>query len=204
MPLSPVKVFDPPKSLWTSERFLDWLEPGRGADLIGGEVHMHSPVSLKHARLVNFVDHLLRSFIAERNCGELHREVVAVRLGARDTFLPDLAFWGREQLADFLPTHVPVAPRLVVEALSPHTAERDLGPKFTAYEEHGVEEYWILDPERLQHQFHRLEGDCFAEYASGEETISSRVIEGFWLRREWLNPGALPPVKACLEAILRP
>ncbi len=49
--------------LLTSEEFLDWLEPGVQADLIGGEVFMHSPVNLRHARLLNFLDHLLRSFV---------------------------------------------------------------------------------------------------------------------------------------------
>mgnify|MGYP001796682966 CR=1 FL=1 len=39
-------------------------------------------------------------------------------------------------------------PNLVVEILSESTKARDRGIKYTSYESHGVEEYWIIDPLR--------------------------------------------------------
>jgi Uma2 family endonuclease len=39
--------------LWTADEFLDWLEPGVFADLIDGEILMHSPVSLLHGNLTS-------------------------------------------------------------------------------------------------------------------------------------------------------
>ena len=36
---------------------------------------------------------------------------------------------------------------MVVEILSPSTAFEDQGRKRTLYEEHGVQEYWMVDPE---------------------------------------------------------
>jgi len=202
MPLAPVPVFDPPQSLWTADQFLDWLEPGIHADLIDGEVCMHSPVNLRHARLVNFVERLLGAFVEHHGLGEVHREVVAVRLGSRHTFLPDVAFWTTAQTAAFQPTHVPVAPTLVIEALSPTTAELDLGPKFSAYEEHGVGEYWILDPDQSNHRFYRREGDYLTEFAERATTIPSATITGFDVRRDWLDPDNLPTVAECLSALL--
>src|SRR5207249_484250 len=44
------------RRLLTSEEFLQWLQPGVFADLIGGEIVMHSPVTIRHARLINFLD----------------------------------------------------------------------------------------------------------------------------------------------------
>jgi len=137
--------------LLTAEEFLDWLEPGAFADLIGGEVFMHSPVTLGHTRLINFSDCLLRLFVEHEDLGELHRESVAIRLSVREVFMPDLAFFTKAQVPRLLATHAPFAPTFVLEALSPATKKNDPGRKFAAYELHGVEEYWILDPERLQH-----------------------------------------------------
>ena len=188
------------RELLTAEDFLEWLEPGRCADLIGGEVAMHSPVSVRHADLLNFLDGILRLYVDRRRLGFLYREVVAVRLSARNTFQPDLAFYRAERRSAIRHNHVDGAPDLVVEVLSPRTADRDTGPKFAAYQRHGVTEYWILDPEALAHRFYRRAGELLIEYAAGEEKIDSRAVPGFFLMREWLDPRRTPPI---LEAFTR-
>ncbi|MEO7297178.1 MAG: Uma2 family endonuclease [Verrucomicrobiota bacterium] len=189
------------RELWTAKDFLDWLQPGVHADLIDGEKFMHSPVNLRHANLLNFLDHLLRSYIEKKNLGVLYREVVAVRLSTRNVFLPDLAYFTKEQVARLQPAHAPFAPTLVVEALSPWSADRDTGPKFAAYEEHGVQEYWILDPEHLAHRFYRREGELLVEFAVKEEIIRAHTLPGFWFKRAWLNPEKLPAVSSSLAEI---
>jgi Uma2 family endonuclease len=194
-----------PKSgrLLTSELFLDWLQPEVFADLIDGEIVMHSPVNLRHARLVNFLDRLIGAYIEQEDLGELHRQSVAVRLSLRETFLPDLAYFTTAQVAQLGATHASFAPTFVVEALSPTTADNDTGRKFAAYELHGVREYWILDPEKANHRFYRREGDMLVEFASRAERIDSATIARLWIRRSWLNPAKLPRVCPCLEEILR-
>jgi Uma2 family endonuclease len=187
--------------LWTADDFLAWLEPGRHADLIDGEKFMHSPVNLRHADLTNFVDRLLAAYIEKHRLGRLYREVVAVRLGSRNVFLPDLAFVPADQLALLPESHIPFAPPLVVEVLSPRTADRDVGPKFAAYEEHGVAEYWVLDPQTLDHRFYRREGEFLTAFGEDEEIIRSTAVQGFQLRREWLDPEKLPEVAVCLALI---
>ena len=158
---------------------------------------MHTPVNLRHADLLNFVDHLLRRYLEPRRLGRLYREVVAVRLGSRNVFLPDLAFIPEARLNELQPSHIPFAPTLVVEALSEFTSDRDIGPKFAAYEEHGVEEYWILDPETRAHRFYRRVGEILTEYGRGEDRIPSHAVTGFFLRRRWLDPAHLPSVADC-------
>ena len=189
------------QELWTAEEFLQWLKPGVHADLISGEIVMHSPVNLRHADLLNFLDRLLAAYIELRTLGRLYREVVAVRLSARLVFLPDLAFFTTEQLPRLKPTHAPIAPTFVVEVLSPGTANKDVSDKFAAYEQHGVLEYWILDPEHLAHRFYQRRGELFVEFASNEPTIHCQTVPGFWVERSWLNPDQIPLVQPCLAHI---
>ena len=200
--------------LLTAGDFLEWLEPGRHADLIDGEIAMHSPVSTRHAHLLNFVDRLLGTYIDRHGLGFLFREVVAVKLSGRNVFLPDLAFYTADRADAVQATHVEGAPDLVVEVLSPRTAERDTGPKFAEYEQHGVREYWILDPETLAHRFYRRgdeygspgdngRADELIEFAGGEDRIESRVVRGFFLERRWLDPAALPRIDTALLEIDR-
>lgn len=190
--------------LCSSETFLDWLQPGVFADLINGQIVMHSPVNLRHANLVNFLDRLLATYLEESDFGGvLHRETVAVRLSPRETFLPDLTYFTAAQALRMEPSHVSFAPMWVMEALSPSTAKQDLGAKFAAYERHGVQEYWVLDPQQLKHRFFRRAGDMLEEFASTGETIGSSSIPGFWVKRSWLDPEKPPKVGACLKELLR-
>ncbi|MEX2443452.1 MAG: Uma2 family endonuclease [Alkalispirochaeta sp.] len=201
MPTRVSAAADLERELLTTTDFLEWLEPGRHADLIDGEVFMHSPVSIRHADLLNFLDRLMGTYIDRHRLGVLYREVVAVRLSGRNAFLPDLAFYRTGREGEIRPTHIVGAPDLVVEVLSPRTADRDIGPKFAEYEQHGVREYWILDPETLAHRFYRLDGEELVEYADGAETIDSTVINGFFLKRSWLDPAALPRVDDAMSAL---
>ena len=189
------------RELWTAKDFLEWLVPGAHADLINGERFMHSPVSLRHADLLNFVDGLLRLFIESKALGRLYREVVAVRLSARNVFLPDLAFFTSEQVPRLGATFASEAPALAVEALSEWSAERDVGQKFAEYERAGVREYWVLDPETLAHRFYRRQGEILVEFAAGEPVIRSEVVPGFWMERAWLDPARLPKVMEALSRI---
>jgi len=197
--------------LWTSDEFLDWIDEGVKAELIDGKIFMHSPVSIRHARLLNFLDRLLGNYIEAKKLGELFRELIAVRFDQRRTLMPDLCFFKNEQLAQLTPTFSPVAPAFVVEVLSPSTKRNDLGRKRDIYEQAGVEEYWVLDPIHLDHHFfHRENGaEIFIEFAQqneqGEQTASrveSHAISGFFVERAWLDPDHLPDVMPCLARIL--
>jgi Uma2 family endonuclease len=77
------------------------------------------------------------------------------------------------------------APDLVVEVLSPSTSKKDQREKFDLYQNHGVREYWIIDPAGAWLCVYRLKADGL--YDEGElreplrdyAPVTSRVIEGF-------------------------
>ncbi len=73
------------------------------------------------------------------------------------------------------------APDLVVEVLSPSSAYHDLRTKFRAYERAGVQEYWIVDPERKSVEIHRNIGKKFQlhQEAEGQGDVQSALLAGF-------------------------
>ena len=192
----------PKRSLMAAE-FLDWLQPKIYADLIAGKVIMHSPVSLRHARTLNFVDRLFAAFVEAKKLGELHREQIAVRLGPEDVVMPDLLFLRKEEIKRTEPNFVPFVPSLLVEVLSPSSVTRDERDKLALYESWGVQEYWILDPERFRHRLYCLAAGKFKLISfEGDIAIRSEVAKGFYLRRSWLDQPAFPLVDDCLKEIL--
>ena len=66
-----------------------------------------------------------------------------------------------------------------------------------------MQEYWILDPQKLEHRFYRRAGDMFVEFAEGAARIDSASIPGFWVKRDWLQPDKPPAVSPCLAEILK-
>ncbi|MGM0705558.1 MAG: Uma2 family endonuclease, partial [Bacteroidota bacterium] len=73
------------------------------------------------------------------------------------------------------------APDLIVEILSPSTAHRDVGIKKRLYEQHGVREYWTLDPESQAVEVHVNTDPGFTQHARVVEAgaIASTVVNGF-------------------------
>lgn len=72
------------------------------------------------------------------------------------------------------------APDLVVEVLSPSTARRDKTVKFLLYEQHGVREYWLADPERQTVEVWSLVKDEYMLQGSydARQRFSSPVLGG--------------------------
>lgn len=71
------------------------------------------------------------------------------------------------------------APDLVVEILSPSTAKMDWKDKYALYEEAGVREYWIVNPDdALVHVFRLTDGKFRLDGTySAEDTLKIGIFE---------------------------
>lgn len=83
---------------------------------------------------------------------------------------------------------------VVVEVISPESGAGDRGEKFDEYERGGVQEYWLIDPERGWAEFYRLgpEGWYQPVFAGREGVYRSEAIPDFWLKVAWLFQEPLP------------
>ena len=74
------------------------------------------------------------------------------------------------------------APDFVVEILSPGNSKRELRDKFGLYEEAGVKEYWVVDPQRRSVERYVLKDGAFVGLAprtDEDRAIGSTALEGF-------------------------
>ena len=68
------------------------------------------------------------------------------------------------------------APDLVVEVLSPSTAVKDRGVKFDLYEQHGVREYWLVDPLGRFIEVWMLQQGRFTQLGAYEAEFTSPIL----------------------------
>ena len=118
----------------------------RRYELLDGELVMVPAPNRKHQRILGTLYAELRRFTQEHGVGEVFVAPFDVVLSDTDVVQPDVLFLSRAREHRSTEENVRGAPDLVIEILSPSTADRDLGYKHELYGRHGVLEYRIVDP----------------------------------------------------------
>jgi Uma2 family endonuclease len=189
-----------PGDKMTYEEFLDRVDDDTRAEWVNGDVLITSPASLLHQRLAAFLATALRLYVEEKGLGEVITPPFQMKLpGALPGREPDVLFVASESLGRLRGTYLDGAGTLVVEVVSPESRARDRGDKYYEYEQGGVREYWLIDPERKQAEFYQLTEGTYALIATTDGFYRSREIEGLWLRVEWLWRDPLPPTREVLR-----
>ncbi len=85
--------------------------------------------------------------VEEKKLGEVFDAPCDVVLSDTGVVQPDIFFVAADRLSIIGEKFVSGAPDLVIEILSPSTAERDRTLKMKIYARFGVREVWIADPE---------------------------------------------------------
>ncbi len=117
----------------------------RRYELIGGEFFMVLSPSVIHQRVVANLGAILRQFVIEKECGEVLYAPLDVVLSPQDVVQPDIMLITRERSHIVTDINIQGAPDLVVEILSPSTAERDRTIKKKLYTRYGVRELWLVN-----------------------------------------------------------
>jgi Uma2 family endonuclease len=183
---------------WADEQkrrleFYDWVTPEMKAEFIDGEIVIHSPVRSRHnVTLINLVVDV-KLFLRKIKKGYLGVEKIMTRF-TRNDYEPDLCYFREEKSKNFKDDQtIFPTPDFVVEILSAATADRDRDRdvKFKDYEAHGVEEYWIIDPdlgivEQYILQKKGKKQSYSLEFKGDSGMLKSVVLEGFEIDIETL------------------
>ena len=152
-------------------------------ELLNGELIMAPSPTLAHQHVSSNLVQGLGSFVRRNRLGYVYHAPCDVVLSETTVVQPDVLFISNEQAHILTRENVRGAPALVVEILSPSTAGRDWRDKLDLYAEHGVGEYWVVDPDGRRVWVMALEAGGFREagtYGEGD-TLASPTLEGFAL-----------------------
>ena len=167
-------------------------------ELLDGHLIMVPAPNLTHQKVQSRLGRRLAQFIEGHALGEFFFSPCDVVLGDTDVVQPDLLFVSRDR-AHLLSggDNVQGAPDLVVEILSPATAERDRGYKRAIYERHGVAEYWLVDPDGETISIYRQRrGVLSLAYTFGRgETLHSPLLAGLTVALDDIFPSGPPAAR---------
>jgi Uma2 family endonuclease len=157
------------------------LDDGKRYEVIGGDLVMAPGPGSDHQGISRDIEFLLLRFVKDRSLGQVYYAPLDVIFGDNDVFQPDVLFVSTKNLDRVKQAGVFGAPDLVIEVLSPSTAENDRYHKREVYERAGVMEYWLVDPENrtIEVLANGPKGFELHSFATPDGTARSRVLQGF-------------------------
>lgn len=162
------------------QRFYEMKFPRKSVEFINGEIIIHAPESKLHNFVQNCIFQLLNVFVIKQGIGYVsHSLMISL---TRNDYKPDACFFNKTKADLFEEDQVLFpAPDLVVEVLSSGTKAKDKGIKFTDYQAHGINEYWMIDTKLQTIEKYVLEDGEYelAGTFNKKQTIQSAVVEGF-------------------------
>ena len=115
--------------------------------LLDGEMVVAPAPSDRHQAIVVRLLVAMFQFVSANGLGQVRVSPYDVVLSEYDVTQPDILFVSNARAGIITEANIRGAPDLVVEVLSPGTAQYDRGYKRTLYSRSGVLECWLVDPE---------------------------------------------------------
>jgi Uma2 family endonuclease len=176
-----VVTVPPEKRRYTYDQLLaEMPETNQPHELWDGELMVMPSPAFAHQEIVlNFYRQLF-AWVAARSLGKVVTAPMDMVLSPHRAVQPDVLFISKERLS-IIQNQVRGPADLVVEVISLGSRQRDRIEKRDLYEQYGVKEYWIVDPESEMIEVlvlvnGRYELGCRVGI---EGTAASRLMPGF-------------------------
>ncbi|MCS7185341.1 MAG: Uma2 family endonuclease [Armatimonadetes bacterium] len=192
----------PPRPL-TFDEFAEMFNEDENVELVDSTVVRKTAAQLEHEDLFGWLHALLWNYVEATGQGITLGSRAAVQIHAYRGRLPDLLFvrWARRSIVK--QKGICGAPDLVVEIISPTDKPSDIIALEADYRTIGVREIWLIDLPKKQVKVLRKRRKGYDEKVLTEGALVSDVIEGFWLRVEWLFAVKRPKFLDVLKELLR-
>jgi Uma2 family endonuclease len=173
----------------------------RHAEWVDGKVIFMPPISSENIDLQGLLATVLRAFVDAKGLWLLVTEPYVMKTGPTlPGRSPDIMFVAEKRRSKVKKMELQGPADLVIEIVSPSSRTTDRKDKFREYETGGVREYWIIDPIRKSADFFLLGPDhrYHPIPLDHDGIFRSVVLNGVWLRLQWLWP-RLPPTTMILR-----
>lgn len=150
----------------------------RRYELLEGALVMVPSPGERHQSISGNLEFILQGFVRVSGLGRVYHAPFDVVLSNEEVVQPDILFVSKERSHIITPENIQGAPDLVIEIISPATAERDRSYKRTIYARHGIREYWLVDPENEAVEVLGLGEKGFNPVGTykGKETLKSPLL----------------------------
>jgi Uma2 family endonuclease len=169
------------KRLWTYDEMIAELpETNLPTELWDGEIIMSPAPHPDHQRIVRNYFLKLHHFVVGGKLGEILFSPVDVVLTQHRAVQPDVVFIATARRS-IITKRIEGIPDLAMEVISEGSWQRDRIQKKALYEQFGLPEYWIVDPDSRSIEVFALVNGSYQLHAkgAGPEKVGSRLLAGF-------------------------
>ena len=175
-------AYDASRKNLTFDEVFSWnWEEGVRFELYDGKLIVLSAANIKHQAISGEPQAMFHNYLKGKNCRVFATVAVRLNHATKDDtyFIPDLAVVCDPSKID--KNSIKGAPDLVVEIFSPSTKRFDIIEKRYKYEQAGVKEYWLVDPEvgTVEVALLNETGHFLSRMYSNESVVPVTVLPGF-------------------------
>ena len=191
-------AIEPPSSIGSDKRLYTYdelvaeiPESNQPTELWDGELIMAPAPSFFHQKIVFRFQKALNDWVVAHGLGEVVGAPIDMVLSPHRVVQPDVAFIAKERL-NIIERAIMGPADLVLEVISLGGRNRDRIEKRDLYEQYGIKEYWIVDPEPETVDVLALVNSRFelAMHCKSGQTAVSRLLPGFEVVPGYLFSGA--------------
>jgi Uma2 family endonuclease len=156
---------------------------GKRYEIIDGELFVTPSPLRQHQKVLANLLYYLTEFVKRRDLGEVYPAPLDVVFSEYDVVEPDILYVSRARASVMTEKNIQGAPDLVVEVLSPSTAQIDRTTKLKLYGRYGVAEYWVIDSMACSVEVYRLVPGGFelAAQLDSSQSLTSPLFPGLSL-----------------------
>ncbi|HEV2494461.1 MAG TPA: Uma2 family endonuclease [Terriglobia bacterium] len=154
---------------------------GKRYEIIDGELFVTPSPRRSHQKVLGNLYYYLTQFVKNTGIGEVYPAPFDVVFSQFDVVEPDILYVSKVRSSVLTEKNVQGAPDLVIEVISPSTADIDRTTKLKLYARFGVQEYWIIDPDGPSAEVYRREkaGLELGATLYSDDSLASPLFPGF-------------------------